>query len=185
MEQMPKYLGASCELLTTKCVIKELEKIGSPVFGALHILKGYDTYYCPHTPEKSVECCFLYLARKSIKEGKQKLMFATNDNTLKEKLRSIPGIANLFVSYNTILLEDISEASLKKEETISNEFKRLQDLKKQILGEDNKVIRKKRKAKGPNPLSCLKKKPKIEASVTDGDKVKKVRRKKKKANVSQ
>uniref|UniRef100_A0AAF5CVV5 PIN domain-containing protein n=2 Tax=Strongyloides stercoralis TaxID=6248 RepID=A0AAF5CVV5_STRER len=179
MEQMPKYLGNSCELLTTKCVIKELEKLGSPVFGALHILKNYEIFHCPHTPEKCVESCFLYLARKSIKEGKQKLLFATNDSNLKEKLRNIPGILNLFIGYNTIILEDISEASLKKEENISSDLKRLQDLKKQVLGDEKKIIHRKRKPKGPNPLSCLKKKPKLDNSVGDCDKIKKARRKKK------
>ncbi|CEF64220.1 rRNA-processing protein UTP23 homolog [Strongyloides ratti] len=185
MEQMPKYLSNSCELLTTKCVLKELEKLGSPVFGALHILKSYEILHCPHTPEKSVESCFLYLARKSIKEGKQKLMFATNDSNLKEKLRTIPGISNLFIGYNTIILEDISEASLKKEENISSDLKRLQDLKKQVLGDDKKINHRKRKPKGPNPLSCLKKKPKVDTSGGDSDKTKKTRRKKKIANSTQ
>uniref|UniRef100_A0A0N4ZST8 rRNA-processing protein UTP23 homolog n=1 Tax=Parastrongyloides trichosuri TaxID=131310 RepID=A0A0N4ZST8_PARTI len=182
MEQMPKYLGEVCELMTTKCVIKELEKLGSPVFGALHILKQYDIFHCPHTPEKCVNSCFTYLARKSIKEGKQKLIFATNDNNLKDKLREIPGIMNLFIGYNTILLEDISEASLQKEEKPSNEIERIKEIKKQVLGEEKPRIFKKRKAKGPNPLSCLKKKPKIEKDTNNGSDSKKTRRKKKKSD---
>uniref|UniRef100_A0AC35TKJ6 rRNA-processing protein UTP23 homolog n=1 Tax=Rhabditophanes sp. KR3021 TaxID=114890 RepID=A0AC35TKJ6_9BILA len=186
-EQLPKYLGGGVELVTTRCVLKELEKLGSVVFGGLHILKKMEVEYCPHTPEKCVGDCFAYLAKKSVKQGgsKRPVMVATNDRGLQDKIRLIPGIAILFLAYHQILLEDVGDASQSIESKIGIELERVQEMKKAVFGNDKAPVSRKRKiAKGPNPLSCKKKKVKDTTSKGAQEPEKsKTRRKKKSSTV--
>ena len=82
-EQIPSYFGLGdsasadqIELCTTKCVIKELEKLGSYFFGALHILKQFKVVKCAHSRKKiklPVNCL------KSLAEGDEKYIFSTQD----------------------------------------------------------------------------------------------------------
>ena len=72
-EQIPIYLGLSdpsaVKLCTTKCVLKELEKLGSYFYGALHILKQYPPIKCAHSSKKlkSAALCLQRLAESGFK----------------------------------------------------------------------------------------------------------------------
>ena len=71
-EQIPNYLGleaSDVELSTTKCVLKELEKLGSYFYGALHILKQYSKVKCAHSSNKlkSASLCLKRLAESGTK----------------------------------------------------------------------------------------------------------------------
>ena len=86
-EQIPSYFGVTpeasyntsgaMELCTTKCVIKELEKLGSYFFGALHILKQFSVVKCAHSRKKlkgAVTCL------KNLAEDEEtKYIYATQD----------------------------------------------------------------------------------------------------------
>ncbi|WKY07748.1 hypothetical protein Q1695_007316 [Nippostrongylus brasiliensis] len=159
-EQLPKYLGGVVEIATTKCVLSELESIGSPVYGALVIARQFELDVCPHTPHRPAAECLAHLARRATK-GKTKYVVATNDDSLSEKLREIAGTPILYIKYNAILLDRVSETSKSAAEAPKSEIDAIKALKAAVLGEQE-VKKKKRKIKGANPLSCKKKKKTIE-----------------------
>lgn len=87
---------------------------------------------------------------------------------MKDIVRSIPGIPLLLISHNSINLEKPSDASMShSNQTImsklvpkENEMDKIKKLKNKIFNHDDKNLKrihKKRKPKGPNPLSCKKK----------------------------
>uniref|UniRef100_A0A7I4YN93 rRNA-processing protein UTP23 homolog n=1 Tax=Haemonchus contortus TaxID=6289 RepID=A0A7I4YN93_HAECO len=156
-EQLPKYLGGDVEIVTTKCVLAELESLGSPVYGALVIARQFDVDVCPHTPSRPAAECLAHLARRATK-GKTRYVIATNDDSLSEKLRTIAGTPILYIKYNAILLDRVSEISKNAVDDIhKNELESLKAIKAAVLGEQT-VKKKKKKIKGVNPLSCKKKK---------------------------
>lgn len=89
---------------------------------------------------------------------------------MKEIVRSTPGVPLMFISHNAINVEKPSEASVDKTKQILEkkllprelEMESLKKLKSQLLengADSGKVVKihKKKRAKGPNPLSCKKK----------------------------
>ncbi|VDO55462.1 unnamed protein product [Haemonchus placei] len=157
-EQLPKYLGGDVEIVTTKCVLAELESLGSPVYGALVIARQFDVDVCPHTPSRPAAECLAHLARRATK-GKTRYVIATNDDSLSEKLRTIAGTPILYIKYNAILLDRVSEISKNAVDDIhKNELESLKAIKAAVLGEQTVKKKKKKKIKGANPLSCKKKK---------------------------
>ena len=93
----------------------------------------------------------------------------------------------LFIAFNTILLESPTSmsrtvATEKLEQRLApSQFalERIRDLKKEAFGEAQDEGRKhrKKKLKGPNPLSCKKKKKKTNEEVNELKKKKKKRKK--------
>ncbi|KAK5977545.1 hypothetical protein GCK32_004755 [Trichostrongylus colubriformis] len=145
-EQLPKYLGGDVEIATTKCVLAELESLGSPVYGALVIARQFEVDVCPHTPTRPAAECLAHLARRATK-GKTKYIIATNDDSLSEKLRTIAGTPILYIKYNAILLDRVSEVSKTAVDDIhKNELENLKAIKAVVLGEQN-VKKKKKKIK--------------------------------------
>ena len=57
-EQLPKYLDSETKILTTQCCIKEMEKLGPPLYGALKILKQFPVHKCGHDkdPKPAIKC---------------------------------------------------------------------------------------------------------------------------------
>ncbi|KHJ90746.1 hypothetical protein OESDEN_09401 [Oesophagostomum dentatum] len=84
-EQLPKYLGGDVEIVTTKCVLAELEQVmssfseglGPAVYGALVICRQFTVDMCPHMPHRSPTECLAHLARRATK-GHTKYIVATN-----------------------------------------------------------------------------------------------------------
>ncbi|KAL3072670.1 hypothetical protein niasHS_017644 [Heterodera schachtii] len=156
-EQMPKYLAQSVEMVVTKCVLNELQQLGKPLHGALVICEQFRIAFCPHKPMRTASECIAHLARRSREEGNSKHIVGTQDDQLMEKLRKVGGVPIMSIRFNTILLEKPSEESKKMaEEKPSKELERVKELKDEAFASGEK--RRKRKAKGPNPLSCKKKK---------------------------
>ncbi|KAM3728109.1 rRNA-processing protein [Dirofilaria immitis] len=76
-EQLPKYLNAEVDIRVTNCVLKELEKLGSTLYGALHICKQFDVVNCPHQPIRTAVECIKHMARR-MKHGTT-YFFATQE----------------------------------------------------------------------------------------------------------
>lgn len=162
-EQMPKYLGGEVNLMTTECVKAECEAFGTLLYGPLKILRQFEIHHCNHKKKKPAANCISSIVRKA---GGRRLMVATQDEDLKEKLRDSPGIPLLFMAYNAINMErpsEVSKGTADKElqariAPSQHEMEVLKKLKVQTFGEQ--PAKKKFKKKGPkepNPLSCLKK----------------------------
>jgi U3 small nucleolar RNA-associated protein 23 len=180
-EQVSKYLIEPSILLTTKCVVKELEKIGSEVYGAFLINKQFKLAKCPHTPLRSAAECLSHLARRSKKIENPKYIFATQDDSLLEECREMGGIPLMSIRYKTLILENPSEKSLQETDSITQELEKVQAMKKEIFGEAEEPKKKKKKGpKKPNPLSVKKKQKVIVGALKKEDEKKKTRRRKKK-----
>lgn len=96
---------------------------------------------------------------------------------MKEIVRSIAGVPLMFISHSAINVERPSERSVEKsnrslEEKLkpANEMETLKKMKERVLGESAgqvmKKNHKKKKLRGPNPLSCKKKSKKPFAKVS-------------------
>ncbi|KAK6113434.1 Fcf1 family protein [Brugia pahangi] len=178
-EQMPKYLNAEVDIRVTSCVLKELENLGSALYGALHICRQFDVESCPHRPVRTAVECIKHMARRM--KRRATYFFATQDNELTEALKQIPGVPILFIKYNAILIDKPSEVTIQEIEKPKDQLTEVNELKKAILGEDEKPRRKRKHPKGPNPLSVKKKKKKIQmTSIQPAAKTSRKRRRKKK-----
>ncbi|KAF1760219.1 hypothetical protein GCK72_008465 [Caenorhabditis remanei] len=157
-EQIPKYLTEETHLMTTKCVLHELEKFGPLLYGALVIAKQFEIAECTHSTPKPASDCLAHLARRAA-SGKTKFLIATQDDELTEKLRKIVGTPIMYIKFKTVLLDNISEATKAGCSKDEAEMKKLKELKKEILSSSTvpQLKKKKKKKGGVNPLSCKKK----------------------------
>ncbi|CAB3366093.1 Hypothetical predicted protein [Cloeon dipterum] len=172
-EQLPKYFGTEVKLLTTPCVIIEAEKLGPALFGATLIAKQFPTHRCGHeeNPVSGSKC----LRSMVNKNNKDRYIIGTQDRELQEKLRLVPGAPLLYIHNKAPTLEAPSAASTKRSEKISQKKflpekqsgESLAEIKRRVLGieENTEKIFKKKKIKGPNPLSCKKKKKAAEPNL--------------------
>ncbi|XP_039765029.1 rRNA-processing protein UTP23 homolog isoform X1 [Pararge aegeria] len=170
-EQLTKYLTGNVKLLTTRCIIKETEKIAKKTHGALTILKQFGIHECNHKEPVSGSQCILSMVGK---KNDKHYILATQDRDLQDKMRSKPGVPLLYLHNKSPTLEKPSETSYTKAgQTLEantfmfisqNQNEALKTMKKTLGVEEkeeaNKALPKKRKHKNPNPLSCKKKKKK-------------------------
>lgn len=193
-EQLPRYLDAEVRIYTTRCVLRECEALGSLLYGPLVVLRQFSELPCLHkNPVKPSNCLLMHAKTR---DSKEKCMIGTQDEILSDQLRNIPGCPLLFISHANLLVEApsaVSRADAEKSNTMSckNEksddpqIEALRELKRKILGEKTthevKVGRRRKGPKGPNPLSCKKKKKRNIAeqlSISTGQKPKRKRHRK-------
>jgi len=165
-DQLPKYLG-EVSLLTTSCCILELESLGPQLYGACMVAKNFAIYKCGHKKAVPASKCITSLVNG---ESGQHFIVASQDYSLRTKLRDIPGTPLLYLHGNSPTLEKPSEMtkgkieqeSDRKTQLTEHQTKTIKVLKKQAFGEEPVKVKKKKKRgpKGPNPLSCKKKKKK-------------------------
>merc|ERR1719435_557568 len=107
-------------------------------------------------------------------KNSQHFIVASQDNGLRYKIRKIPGVPLLLLHGNCPTLEKpsgmtqefIEKSSDEKTLLNSHEAKTIKELKREVFGEEETMKKKKRKGpKGPNPLSCKKKKVKPQISL--------------------
>lgn len=98
-----------------------------------------------------LSCCFVYLCK---------------DENLTARIRKLPGVALLYIAFNAINLESPSVFSrLKADEHVqtsmqpaAHEQAALNSLKESTFGKHGDLVHRRKHVKGPNPLSCKKKK---------------------------
>lgn len=163
-KQSESLTAPQFEILTTNCCLKELEKIGSPVYGALNILRQFPSKPCGHVEPIPAIHCLLSILKKG---NPGKFLLSTVDPELTEKARNIAGVPLIFLHGSTMVLEkptnksiEIAEQETKNSVVMDEEIGRLRDLKKRegLVKDPIRKVRKKKKAKGPNPLAMKKKK---------------------------
>lgn len=165
-------------LLTTPCIIIETEKLGPKLQNVQTKLKSLQLNKCGHekNPLTGAECI-----KSLVKENHY--VIATQDRDLQDWIRRQVGIALLYLHNVVPHLDEPSEASKKfisrktKASTKVSSFEevRLTQIKKKegLVVEQPVEMRKViKKIKGPNPLSCKRKKAK-----PSEDKLKKVQHK--------
>jgi len=171
-DQMKSYFNCEVKLLTTLCVQLELERLGPPLYGALKILKQFPVHKCGHekAPVPASQCLQSMLAETN----PDRYVIVSQDPSMREAARLVPGTPILYLygraptlekpsDYSKSLVNEDAEQRLASEE---ERIERLRQLKARELGERPAVEQRprKKKAKGPNPLSCQKKKKKPQAT---------------------
>ncbi|XP_028398336.1 rRNA-processing protein UTP23 homolog [Dendronephthya gigantea] len=160
-EQLPKYLDADIQLLTTECVLHELESLGGALYGALVIAKRFKTRKCSHREHVPATECVAHLVGD---KNEKRYFVATQDKHLRNRFRKIPGVPLLYINYNCIVMEKPSFACTKKATEVERARTEPTEHERGILerlktNDEPEIKKRKRKrAKGPNPLSCKRKK---------------------------
>ncbi|KAF7247070.1 hypothetical protein EYD10_07081 [Varanus komodoensis] len=166
-EQLPGYLAGATQLCTTRCILKELESLGKELYGAKLIAQRCQVRHCSHFKNPvSGSLCLLSM----VEDGNPHHYFiATQDQDLTAKIKKRAGVPLLFIIQNTMVLDKPSAKSLASVHTMQTN-KLIPEHQKQsiaLLKEQQGLVktsdpkkRKRKRAAGPNPLSCLKKKKK-------------------------
>ncbi|CAH8448399.1 unnamed protein product [Schistosoma mattheei] len=167
----------SCEfiLVTSSCIILECEKLGQLFSGALQIIQQYKVLKCTHKVHKDTSA-FSCIKRRILtarskkcsetKSRKGSLLFAlaSNDELLQQYARTVPGMPIFFIAHKRINLESIptpvslllqQKATRAPDLTLSECSKIKQFCDRFGFSEESFTRRK--KTKGPNPLSCKQK----------------------------
>ncbi|XP_063780550.1 rRNA-processing protein UTP23 homolog [Pseudophryne corroboree] len=166
-EQLPKYFTGDVQLCTSNCVLKELQSLGKELFGAKLIAQRFQVRHCAHfkSPVSGSACLLSMVA-----EGNAHHYFiATQDQELASKVKKQAGVPLLFIIQNTIVLDKPSPTSLAHVQAVQagqlvpeHQKQNLQQLKDEqgVSQIPERRGRKRRGVRGPNPLSCMKKKRK-------------------------
>lgn len=144
------------------------------------IVKKFPVTSCGHekNPISAGRCLLSILTSNGNNE--EHFILATQDKLLKEKVRQVPGCPILSLVLSALTMEKPSMANVVEadgdiQESREREVTDLKLIQSQILGEDP-VVKKRKRPKGPNPLSC-KKKQKKKPDVVQEKKSKKRQRK--------
>mmetsp|Transcript_50269 Transcript_50269/g.79611 ORF Transcript_50269/g.79611 Transcript_50269/m.79611 type:complete len:296 (-) Transcript_50269:60-947(-) len=167
-EQLPKILTGRTTLMVTNCVMAELRSLGDTALGAAIIAKGYYRIKCAHDRPIGAARC---ICEQIGKTNERSFIVATQNNELAWNLRQVPGVPLIRLNGPVPTIEDASAvsktaASARESQKLkpSNwELPKLPALKEREAKAAELIARppKKRKGpKGPNPLSCMKKKKK-------------------------
>lgn len=184
-DQMPKYLSAQCKLLTTSCVIEETKKLGKPLHGAYQILSQFSLHDCGHEKPVSASKCLSSFIIDS--KNKDHYVLASQDHRLREKISKSVVCPLLKLANNALVLQKPPKKVLNKvsrthhflaNRLTDEEREKVSVMKKEESLDEIIRPKKRRKQKGPNPLSCKKRK---KAFMTDqqSNQTNKIRRKKK------
>lgn len=165
-EQMTKYLQSEIQCYTTRCVLKELELLGDVMYPAKIVAQRLKLYQCTHKKKPvAAQSCLKSLLKD---DNPEKFLLATQDFELTKLAASIPGVPLLYLHKNNIILDKLSGPTAKRVDDISQgkaepsatQQGQISVLKKEANVESNtsQTKRKRKRPKGPNPLSCKKSK---------------------------
>lgn len=165
-DQLPKYLAGQCKLLTTSCVIEETKRLGKALHGAYLILSQFPVHDCGHEEVKSASKCLSSFIIDS--KNQDHYLLASQDHKLIQKISKFAVCPLIKLANNALVLQKPPKKVLQKVERthhfLANGMSREERSKVDELKGDDKVVvlvkPKKRRPKGPNPLSCMKKKKK-------------------------
>lgn len=122
--------------------------------------------------------------------NKHRYIVASQDYRLRARLRKIPAVPLIYLNRSVMILEPMSEATRLAREEMENKklitgLNSVPNLKRKLgndeqgslegesnLSEDSVPVKKIKRAKGPHPLSCLKKKKKPTPSAKESTKEK-------------
>jgi U3 small nucleolar RNA-associated protein 23 len=179
-DQLLKMLDGRVTPMVTDCVLKEISNGGTRLHGHSIVAKPFYRLKCNHKPSKSSSDCFIDQVNDA--SSNKGLMVATNDDSLKSRLRSIGGVPVLCIHGQVPILEGPSDQSklIAKQREVSKST--VPEWEKEIHGlesEDEEApVKKKKKQKNPNPLSVMKK---VSKEVVDLPKQEKRTRRKKRS----
>ncbi|XP_045130019.1 rRNA-processing protein UTP23 homolog [Portunus trituberculatus] len=183
-EQIPKYLGAQTKIVTTQCIILEVEKlskISSKLYGTWIVVKQFPVHKCGHEgdPVPASFCAKSLLG----KNNPGKYIMASQDPELRSHVhQEVVGTPILYLHQSAPTLEKPTKKVYKLS---SHEETTLKTLKRKHFGETiQEPPRKKKKAKNPHSLSCKKSKKVKQANQQKTDGKRKRKRHKRKGGAA-
>jgi U3 small nucleolar RNA-associated protein 23 len=180
---LQKNLEEKVHLIIPSCIVNELKEIEEKIPGIVALVSRYKIEECQHGQNLSPDNCIKsYIGKKNPK----KYFVATQDSFLRLQLRKIVGVPLLFFDQNMILIDKPSKVSVEASEKREGLKEAPKQFEKKVLKEKEKEIKEwqeeeykkskeykteseqikinklmgriRKKAKGPNPLSCKRKK---------------------------
>ncbi|KAJ1891186.1 hypothetical protein LPJ71_007747 [Coemansia sp. S17] len=170
--RLEEAVQGQAKFLVTHCGISELLKTSSDFRAqAITASKEFEKRRCPHQePIAGLDCIREIMGD----ENKNNYCIAVQDDELRAKLRTVPGVPILHVKQSVVVLERKSQVAKDASKKMEQDKLGLTDLERSMLravkkqaneGKNEKRKKKKKTAgpKGPNPLSIKKaaKKPQL------------------------
>nr|XP_045594423.1 rRNA-processing protein UTP23 homolog [Procambarus clarkii] len=183
-QQIPKYLGAQTKLVTTQCIILEVEKLSkmsSSLYGTWMVVKQFPVHKCGHEGNPiPASSCIKSLLKK---ENPAKYIVASQDEDLRQHIHEwVTGAPIIYLHHKAPTLEKPTQKNkdlaLKANKTLTSyEESILKSFKRKYIGDDDNQPPKKKKktSKNPNPLSCKKSK-KVKPQQQNGGERKRMRK---------
>lgn len=171
---LKRTLQAEVKPMITQCSMQALYATKNQ--DAIEIGKEFERRRCNHPPREAkppTECIESIVNVKG--SNKHRYVVASQEVTLRRKLRKVPGVPLIHMSRSVMVMEPLSGASSQINETLEKEklLKGLNDPKvaglkvepsveNEMELENQPPVKKRKGPKGPNPLSVKKKQKKPE-----------------------
>ncbi|CAH1757093.1 4820_t:CDS:2 [Entrophospora sp. SA101] len=168
-KQLNNVMMGNTKQMYTSCTLNELRKQGGKdEFGTEDALIQLERRNCFHQrkPVSSAEC----LASIIEKDNPHNYCVATQNDSLRELFRNVPGVPLLYIKRSVLIIEPASRITLEKSKQIEMEKTKPSNeeisfltnansdillLKKSTMdGSEEKKKNKRKGPKQPNPLSC-------------------------------
>nr|CAG8614122.1 4862_t:CDS:2 [Entrophospora candida] len=149
-KQLNNVMMGNTKQMYTSCTLNELRKQGGKdEFGTEDALIQLERRNCFHQrkPVSSAEC----LASIIEKDNPHNYCVATQNDSLRELFRNVPGVPLLYIKRSVLIIEPASQISF-----LTNANSDILLLKKSTMdGSEEKKKNKRKGPKQPNPLSYL------------------------------
>lgn len=164
-QSLPRLLGSTAYPVVTQCIVDELRSLGDDYASATLFAKRVTRIPCAHEGKLSASECVISRLKKPMEK---KLLLATTDNEVLGKVVRIPGVLIISVSNQTkLVLRPPSKATMLFVRKAEKEKGKVLPESDRKLVEDvqaaemamlmsRKRLGKRKRAKGPNPLSMKK-----------------------------
>ncbi|KAG1707357.1 hypothetical protein DVH05_026549 [Phytophthora capsici] len=170
-ERVPKYLQVKsheCEFYVPRAALEELKMLGETTKEAYDLAKSFKVAEAydqdDSSDDKSVD------VSKQIQsiigeKNERKFVVCTQEVELRKALRLVPGVPLIYLNRSVLVFEEISRATLaivRQEEKANmakldvNEKRKLEQMQDGEENHEEQQRLKKKRAKGPNPLSMKK-----------------------------
>ncbi|RIA85679.1 Fcf1-domain-containing protein [Glomus cerebriforme] len=162
-------LGKTKQLYTS-CTLAEVKERDNDEFGTATALMKFERRGCihRHKPISSAECLLSIIEDNN----PHNYCIATQNESLRERFRAVPGVPLLYINRSVLIIEPPSYATLQKAKQVENskthasveELSFLKKANSDMAKKQAEAVKPKKKRKGPkepNPLSCKKKKMKV------------------------
>ncbi|KAH8916284.1 hypothetical protein BT69DRAFT_1287898 [Atractiella rhizophila] len=103
--------------MITQCCMQALYDAGPSAQPAVELARGWERRKCNHWVKKTSEECILGILGN---ENKHRYIIATQSTSLRSSLRTIPGLPIIFLNRSILLLEQPSEATVKRKEQMDS-----------------------------------------------------------------
>ena len=178
-DQLPRYLSGECKLLTTACVVEETKRLGKPLHGAYLVVSQFPVHNCGHEkPISASKCLYSFISET---KNSDHYLLASQDHTLRSRLAKEIVCPLVKLANNALVMEKptpkVKDKVNRRNHYFANkmndeersDLQRLKGEENLLEQPQNKIEKKKRKQRGPNPLSC-KKKTKVSSQKKNNEK---------------